>query len=227
MSDRKQRAEQAVSEFEEERQRLYRRDGTPVFGEAEHQERMGALVSGLQEELEAEIDGAREDVAAYEHEALALSYADPTKGLASTDRERFSASLPLVREDCQAMPLRSLVERLRAVAAGSDKVPKILHARYAEMRADAEDARLRELARDRATATPATAEDVRFLRELRAVAAELELQTQDEDRARRREAAEEGAHRNRRLAMELRGLLSSADGTNAAAREEMRAASRI
>jgi hypothetical protein len=225
MSDRKRRAEQAISAFEEERQRLYRRDGSPVFGEAEHQERMGALVSGLQEEIEAEIDGAREDVATYEHEALALSYADPTKGLATTDRERFSASLPLVREDCQAMPLVSLVARLKAVAAVSDKVPKVLHARYGELRASEEDARLRELARN--GDTPATAENAGLLRELRAVAAELELQTQDGEQARRREVAENGAQRNRRLAVELRGMLSSAYGTSASARQVMRATSRI
>jgi hypothetical protein len=226
MSERKRRAERALSAFEAERQTLYRPDGSPVYGEAEHQERMQEIVSGLREELEAEIEGAREDAAEYEQEALALSYVDPTKGLVtSADRERFSASLPLIREDCQTLPLPSLVARLKAVAAGSDKVPKVLHSRYAEIRAASEDARLIE----RATreGSPADAETAALLRELRAVVTELELQTQDADKAKRREAAEEGAQRNRRLAVELRGMLTLADGTSQSAREAQRSVSRL
>jgi hypothetical protein len=227
MSERKRRATRALSTFEAARQTLYRPDGSPVYGDAEHQERMQEIVSELRDTLEYEIEGAREAAAEYEQEALALSYTDPTKGLAtSADRERFSASLPLIREDCQTMPLPSLVAQLKAVAAGSDKVPKVLHARYATMRADAEDARLRELARN-GNGSPAAVEASRLLNELRAVTVELELQTQDEDRAKRREAAEEGAQRNRRLASELRRMLSSADGTSESAREAQRAVSRI
>jgi hypothetical protein len=54
------------------------------------------------------------------------------------------------------MPLPALVERLRAVAAGSDKVPKVLHALYANTRAEADERRLEELARDQGDVPPRT-----------------------------------------------------------------------
>jgi hypothetical protein len=217
MFDRESRAERAVSEFEEKKQRLFRRDGSRVYGEEEHAERMEALVSELHDAIGHEIEGAEADAAEREQEALALSYTDPTKGLISTDRERLSVSLPLVREDCQAMPLSALIERLKAVAAGSDKVPKVLHARYGNSRAEAEDRRLEELARDGGSVSP---EDAGALRELRAAAKELEKQTEDEDVAKRREAAKEAASRSRQLAMKLRRRRSAADGSDERARRE-------
>jgi hypothetical protein len=217
MIDRERRVEQALSEFEERKRRLFRADGSKVYGEAEHAERMAALVSELHEETDREIEGAEQDAAEREQEALGLSYVDPTKGLTGTDRERFSAALPLVRDDCQTMPLPALVQRLRAVAAGTDRVPKVLHARYASTRAAAEDKRLEDLARDRGDVPP---EDARLLRELRAVVLELEGQTEDEDRAKRRTAAEEAASRSRKLAIKLRRRRSEVDGSDERAREE-------
>jgi hypothetical protein len=219
MYGRESRAERAVSEFEESKKRLFRRDGSKVYGEAEHAERMEALVSELHEDIGKEIEGAEQDAAEREQEALGLSYTDPTKGLTGTDRERLSASLPLVRDDCQTMPLPALVQRLRAVAAGSDKVPKVLHASYGISRAEAEDSRLEELARDRGDVPP---EDARALRELREAVSELESQIEDEDRARRREAAKEAASRSRQLAGKLRRRRSEVDGSDERAREEYR-----
>ena len=71
----------------------------------------------------------------------------------------------MARDDCQAMPLPALVGRLRAVVAGSDKVPKVLHARYGKSRnlemklrrrrseADGSDERAREEYRERIHST--------------------------------------------------------------------------
>ena len=44
--------------------------------------------------------------------------------------------MALVREDCERMPVGALVERLRAVAVGSDEVAKFLHARYVSSRTE-------------------------------------------------------------------------------------------
>ena len=44
--------------------------------------------------------------------------------------------MPLVQEDCERMPVGALVERLMAVAVGSDEVAKVLHARYGSSRAE-------------------------------------------------------------------------------------------
>jgi hypothetical protein len=211
--------ERAIADFQESEKRLYRRDGSKVYGEAEHAERFDKLTSELSEKVEAVISEAQEDGAEYEQEALALSYTDPTKGLIGTDRERLSVSLPLVREDCQSMPLPVLAERLRAVSAGSDRVAKILHARYANSRAEALDRRLEELARN-GGAVPV--EDAAALRELREAVSALEEQTEDKDVAKRREAAKEAASKSRSLAMKLRRRRSEVDGSDETARQEYR-----
>jgi hypothetical protein len=199
--------ERAIADFEENRARLYRRDGSKVYGEAEHSERLTKLTSVLSEKVEAVIAEAQEDAQSYEREALALSYTDPTSGLASTDRERFLASLPLVREGCEGLSADALVERLRAVAAGSDKVAKVLHARYGARRAQAEDRRLEEIARQGGSVS---VEDAQALRELQESVSELEEQTEDKEVVRRREATT------------LRRRRSEADGSDERVRQEYR-----
>jgi deoxyribodipyrimidine photolyase len=69
--------ERAVSEFEVAKQRLYRSDGTKVYGEGEHAERLENLTEGLREKGEAVAREAHEDAEGYDKEALALSYVDP------------------------------------------------------------------------------------------------------------------------------------------------------
>jgi hypothetical protein len=226
MSERQQRVERAIRKFEQSKAQLFRNDGSPVYSEEEHQERLGALVSELHQEGEAQIEAARQQAEEYDQEALGLSYVEPTKGLSSTERERFSTSMPLIREDCEVMPLRTLVAQLRAVGVGSDRVPKLLHARYGAMRVEAEEANLAERTQNGASDT-ALAADAAALRQLREAVSELEGQTRDEQRAKRRVEAEEAATRNRRLAVELRRRLSEADGGAQSAREAQRSISRL
>jgi hypothetical protein len=177
------------------------------------------LVSELHEAIGKEIEGAEADAAEREREALGLSYTDPTKGLTGTDRKCLSASLPLVRDDCQAMPLPALVQRLRAVSAGSDKVPKVLHASYGNGRAEGRTGG----SRNSLASEGMSPEDVRALRELlREAMSELESQLEDEDRAKRRKAAEEAASRSRQLAGKLRRRRSQVDGSDERARQEYR-----
>jgi hypothetical protein len=71
----------------------------------------------------------------------------PSRGLTSTERDRLSASLPLVREDCEEMALPALIERLKAVAVGSDEVAKILHARYGKSRAEEMERKIAQAAK--------------------------------------------------------------------------------
>jgi hypothetical protein len=52
--------ERAVSEFETAKKRLYRSDGTKVYGEEEHAERLGKLTADLREKTEAVVREAHE-----------------------------------------------------------------------------------------------------------------------------------------------------------------------
>jgi hypothetical protein len=60
------------------------------------------------------------------------------------------------------------------------------------------------------------------LRELREAVSELESQLEDEDRAKRREAAKEAASKSRQLAITLRRRRSEVDGSDERARQEYR-----
>jgi hypothetical protein len=211
--------EKAIANFEENKTRLYRRDGSQVYGEAEHSERLGRLTSELSAKIEAVITEAQEDAVEYEKEALALSYTDPTKGLLGTDRERFSVSLPLVREDCEGMSVGALLQRLAAVSVGSDRVAKILHTRYARSRAQAMERQMAETARSGGSVSVDEAAAFRGLAE---AVSELEGQIEDKDTAKRREAAKDAVKKSRQLAMKLRQRLYEADGSDERAREAHR-----
>lgn len=199
MKSQERDVERAVSEFEEKKRRLYRKGGTRVFGEAEHSERMGKLTSELSEKAEAVIAEAEEDAREYETEALGHSYTDPTKGLTSAEFGRLFAAAPLVREDCEALALDALVERLRAVAAGSDKLPKVLHARYAKSRAEAMDRRMAQAARGGGSVSP---EDTASLRALREAVSELEALKRQQSAGRQRERPRARAGSLRRSSVE-------------------------
>lgn len=208
--------ERAVSEFEAEKKRLYR-DGVKLFSDEEHTRRLGELTEDLREKVEAVASEAAADAEGYEREALALSYQDPLTNLTVSERERVSASMPLVREDCETMPLAALVERMRAVAAGAEKPSKFLHARYGLRRYEMETARLGEarLASQGQSAdgNPVGTTDTAALRELKTSAEEIAQELKDPADERGREAALEAARKSRQIVTTARSRLSEVDGT--------------
>lgn len=223
LESQERRARKAIEEFEAAKQRLFRRDGTKVYGDAEHEERMGRLVEDLAEDVGAQIEKAEADAQGYERESLGLSYQDPTLGLSGSDLERLAASSPLVREDCESMDAHALAERLRAVAAGSDKLAKLLHARYAGSRAAAMNRRMDEAARSgTGRGTGVSVGDSAALRDLRGAVSELAAQLEDADLTKRRGAAEEAAKSSRELARRLISRRSAVDGSDEAARRATR-----
>jgi hypothetical protein len=56
-------AEQAIKEFEENKQRLYRRDGSQVYSEAEHEERLESATAQLREKIGKLIERAENTAA--------------------------------------------------------------------------------------------------------------------------------------------------------------------
>ncbi len=210
--------EKAVSAFEDEKKRLYR-DGVKLFADQEHSRRLGELTEDLRERVEAVSSEAARDAEGYDKEALALSYRDPLTNLTVSERERVSASVPLVREDFEAMTLASLVERMRAVAAGSDKVAKLLHARYGLRRYEMETARLDEASRSTGE-SPVVNIDLGALRVLRTEAEKLAQELQDPADERGRAAFQQAATKSRRIVTTARSKLNEADGSAGHARRE-------
>jgi hypothetical protein len=210
--------EKAVAAFEDEKKRLYR-GGVKLYADQEHNRRLGELTDGLRERVEAVSSEAARDAEGYDKEALALSYRDPLTNLTVSERERVSASMPLVREDFETMGLASLVERLRAVAAGSDKVAMFLHSRYALRRCELETARLDEASRSTGEA-PVVNIDTAALRELRTAAEEIARELKDPADERKRQAVQEAAAKSRRVVTTARSKLNEADGSAGHARRE-------
>ncbi len=216
--------ERAVSAFEAEKKRLFRSDGSKVYGKEEHAERLGKLTDGFREKVEAVAEEAARDAEGYEREVLALSYQDPLKSLMTSERERVSASMPFVKEDFETQPLAALVERMRAVAAGMDKPSKLLHARYGLRRYEMETARLGEArlaSQGQSTdGNPVGTTDTAALRELKTAAEEIAQELKDPADERGREAAQEAARKSQRIVTTSRSRLSQADGTAERVRRE-------
>ncbi len=213
--------ERAVSEFEAAKKRLYRADGSKVYGDEEHAERLGKMADGLREKAEAVAAEARSDIEGYEREALALSYTDPASLVPASDRGRLETSRVFVKEDCETFAVPALTERLTAVSAGKDKVAKVLHARYARTRLEALKAESDRLAWEGGSAGPEASRQERALGE---AVASLEAVLEDPRKAKKAQGLKEAAEESRRAAREAKTRLSAADGTDEAARERQRAA---
>lgn len=210
--------EKAVSAFEAEKKRLYR-GGVKLYADQEHSRRLGELTEDLRERVEAVSSEAAQDAEGYDKEALALSYRDPLTNLTVSERERVSASMPLVREDFEAMTLGALVERMRAVAAGVDKPSKLLHSRYGLRRYEMETARLASQGQSTGE-SPVVNIDTAALRELKTAAEEIARDLKDPADERKRQAVQEAAAKSRRVVTAARSRLSEADGTADLARRE-------
>lgn len=210
----------AVKDFEEEKAKLYRRDGSPKFAEKEHAERMGDLTGSLRKRVEGVVEKAEQDAREYETEARGLSYSDPTANLSAGDLSRLATTRALISEDCERLVAPALIQRLRDVSAGGDKVAKILHARYARFRLQALEDESERAYRD-GRPDPQAAEKAARRREMEGAVAELEEQVKDRKTAEGMRELSEAAERSRQVALEARRRLMEADGTAAAARRSM------
>ncbi len=87
--------ERTVSAFEEAQKKLYRTDGSKVYGDEEHAERLGRLREEFGEKIGKVVSEIEEDAEGYEQEAHSYTYTDPTKDLTRSERTRLDSSRPL------------------------------------------------------------------------------------------------------------------------------------
>lgn len=215
--------EQAVSAFEEAEKKLYRKDGTKAYGDAEHAEGLAKLREEHSGKLAQVISEVEQDAQEYEREALSYTYQDPASQVPASERGRLETSRPFVKEDCEDMAVPELTERISAVSAGTDRVAKVLHARYARRRLEALSAESNRLAREGRPARPGAAQETRKLAE---AVATLEDQLKDPKTEERRQAAQEAAKASRQLVRDARRQQGRLDGTAQRAREMQAQATR-
>lgn len=208
--------ERIAADFADAEGRLRRKDGTKVFGDEEHAERLGKLRQEFTEKIGKVISEAEADAQEYEREALSYTYQDPASQVPASERGKLETSRPFVKEDCEDMAVPALAERISAVSAGSDKVARALHARYGRRRLEALNAESNRLAQEGRPARPGAAQETRSLAE---AVASLEEQLKDPKVEEKRQAAQEAAAKSRQLVRDARRQQGRLDGTAEIARE--------
>jgi hypothetical protein len=119
---------------------LYRDDGSKVFGDEEHKERMTAI----RREHAAAFDRIESDISRKvgeaEQELLVAENADLASTLTIEESQRVSALSGFVADDVARLPLAALEKRCRAALVGGDKASMFLLSHYAGRRAEEEGA---------------------------------------------------------------------------------------
>lgn len=120
----------AQAAFEQERGRLYRGDGQPRYGEAEHKEQMAAITGRLDtaignaQELAARITAEQQTQIAHLQHGDTLDFLDTVQKMDANTRMAFA------KEDAETLTPAELVMRCQIALAGSDKAAQYLLARY-------------------------------------------------------------------------------------------------
>jgi hypothetical protein len=135
--------------------------------------------------------------------------------------EALEASRVFISEDCERLSVEALLERLKAVTEGDDRVAKVLHARYVRFRLEAIQEEADRLVRERRV-DPRAAERARDRRHLQEALERVEEGLQDRTRAERAQKLTQAAQRSRQVASAARQRLREADGTEEAARQAAR-----
>jgi hypothetical protein len=127
-----------VAVFEQEKAQLYRQDGTQRYSQAEHNERMTALLEPVREAVAAAKQTA-DEVRARCNEEMRLRDTDPLLRLTEpAEQQEVSYKQALIEDDVVKSALPTLVQRLEAIATHGSKVEQLLYARYARRRVDEE-----------------------------------------------------------------------------------------
>lgn len=138
----RQKAERAMREFEDSKAKLYRADGTQLYGPEEHKERMKEIVWLRDASLDRLKEEAGREAEAAEAEAAALRVPDLTAALVTTDETTRAANrYTFISEEVAEMDAARLQDRVKAVIASGDKPSLLAHARAIRKKAAKEHAR--------------------------------------------------------------------------------------
>ena len=127
LGDLRVQAEAAISNFEAARAALFRADGSQIYADAEHEERLRGLRSERNRVLREVEQGACEELRAAEAQIINLEHRDPTELLASDELERANAKRTFALDAAESLDTTALVARFEAVVAGGDKASIFAH----------------------------------------------------------------------------------------------------
>jgi hypothetical protein len=128
--------DKAAEQFEQEKARLYRQDGTPKYSPKEHQERLAALLEPVNKAAEKAKQTAQAVHQRCDQEAT-VQNTDPLLRLTKPEEQaEVTYKQVLIEDDVQKTPLTALAQRLEAIAIHGTKVEQLLYARYARRRVE-------------------------------------------------------------------------------------------
>jgi len=120
----------AQTTFEQERGRLYRGDGQPRYGAAEHKEQMAELTGRLDAAIGSAQDLAGRIAAEQRTQLAHLEGGDTLDALNTVEQMAADTRRAFIAEDAETLTPAELVMRCQIALAGSDKATQYLLARY-------------------------------------------------------------------------------------------------
>ncbi len=207
--------DRAADQFRAGEQALLRPDGTHKYGDAEHTERVQALLATFDRTGEAAVQHAETLIAESERTVHALAHGDPTDRLSADDLAAANAKRAFVAEDAERLPLGDLAARCTVALAAGDTATIFLLARYARKRGEAVLAALRN-------GTRMSNEDTAALGDLDAALKQLDTRIADPHAASKRTQAEAAIKEARALRMHASRVRQEIDGSTAANMRRLR-----
>jgi hypothetical protein len=124
----------ATQRFWTERQSLYRGDGTPIFSQPVHDERLRAARNSFDNTVGAALSAADAITTAAEVTVQALTEGDLLDQLGPAERAAARDKAMFIQEDVAKLHPRELVARMRSVLADGDRSSAYLWSRYGSQR---------------------------------------------------------------------------------------------
>lgn len=201
------RLDRAAEAFADGAAGLLRPDGSRRYSDAEHSERLAALLEKLDATLAAISETAAATIERSKADLTKLEGADPFDTLTAEQKQAASTRAVFVKEDCETLPPSELVKLARAALANGDKVRIYLYGRYLG----------RRIAPVGADGMPALRTPGGTGLELVAVVRDLQAVFDDGDRTDKRRAIEKRISSAQVLEGRVRQVRAQADGSQAAA----------
>lgn len=124
---------------------LFDESDNPIYVPAEHQRRLpeyeqrqATHLARFRERVSTHEQAAQRAIEDADRGLMALNV-DPLDKLTGAELQTAAARKVFVGEDCEKLELPTLVERIQAIALGSDKVSQALYARYSAARLQLEE----------------------------------------------------------------------------------------
>lgn len=161
----KQQADDTSARREREEAALYREDGSKVYGEEEHAERLALITSRRDADITGLVEQAERATSEAQARVENIENRDPLDRLSEDELQRAGGRRAFVKEDAEDLPMDELAKRITAATASGDKAMISLWSRYASRRVVSEREKAQQGNQAGRSLGPSDAEGFRRLQE--------------------------------------------------------------